>query len=110
MMDRQDLKQAVEVHQEYLKQFPSSLVGHHNLAEMYLELAQTESLSWLDAARQQCDQALIINKDDHYSHALLAKIYLLQKKPRLAVLEAQLAFEIQPNTQYRELIDQANSN
>jgi len=107
MMDGQDQKKAIKVLQNYLFQYPGSLDGRHRLAELYLDLAQTESLSWLDAARQQCDQALIKDKDDHYSHALLARIYLLQEKPRLAALEAQLAFEIHPNTEYRELVDQA---
>ena len=107
MMDGQDQKQAIKVLQNYLYQFPKAIDGRHYLAELYINLAQVESLSWLDAARQQCEQALIADGDDHYSHALLARIYLLQEKPRLAVLEAQLAFEINPNTQYRELVDQA---
>ena len=107
MMDGQDTKQAVKVLQNYLYHFPKAIEGRHRLAELYMELARTESLSWLDAAKQQCDQALILNTDDHYSHALLAQIYLLQEKPRLAILEAQLAFEISPNTAYRELVDQA---
>ncbi len=109
MMKGQDAKQAVKVLQNYLYHFPESIEGRHSLAELYLDLARIESLSWLDAARQQCEQVLITNSDDHYSHALLAHIYLLQEKPRLAVLEAQLAFEINPNTEYRELVDQAKS-
>ena len=107
MVQDQDQKQAVKVLQNYLYHFPQVIEARHRLAELYIELARSESLSWLDAARQQCDQALISNQDDHYSHALLAKIYLLQEKPRLAILEAQLAFEINPNTEYRELVDQA---
>ncbi len=107
MMQDQDQKQAVKVLQNYLYHFPQVIEGRHRLAELYIDLARAESLSWLDAALQQCDQALISDQDDHYSHALLAKIYLLQKKPRLAILEAQLAFEINPNTEYRELVDQA---
>ncbi len=107
MMEDQDQKQAVKVLQNYLYHFPQVIEGRHRLAELYIDLARAESLSWLDAARQQCDQALITDQNDHYSHALLAKIYLLQEKPRLAILEAQLAFEINPNTEYRELVDQA---
>ncbi len=107
MMDGQDKKTAINVLRDYLDHFPNAIEGRHQLAELYLDLAQIESLSWLDAAKQQCEQALIINTDDHYSHGLLARIYLLQEKPRLAILEAQLAFEINPNTQYRELVDQA---
>ncbi|NQV16695.1 tetratricopeptide repeat protein, partial [bacterium] len=107
MMKDQDSKQAVKVLQNYLYHFPAEVEGRHRLAELYLDLARIESLSWLDAARQQCEQALITDGDDHYSHALLAQIYLLQEKPRLAILEAQLAFEINPNTEYRELVDQA---
>ena len=107
MMNGQDIKQAVKVLQNYLYHFPDAIEGRHRLAELYLDLAQTESISWLDAARQQCEQALITDKDDHYSHATLARIYLLQEKPRLAILEAQLAFEINPNTEYGELVDQA---
>ncbi|NQV15841.1 tetratricopeptide repeat protein [bacterium] len=107
MVDGQDKKQAVKVLQNYLFNFPDAIDGRHRLSELYLDLAQVESLSWLDAARQQCEQALITDKDDHYSHALLARIYLLQEKPRLAVLEAQLAFEINPNTEYGELVDRA---
>jgi len=107
MMEDQDQKQAVKVLQKYLYHFPQVIEGRHRLAELYIDLARAESLSWLDAARQQCDQALITDQNDHYSHALLAKIYLLQEKPRLAILEAQLAFEINPNTEYRELVDQA---
>ena len=107
MMKDQDTKQAVKVLQNYLYHFPEATPGRHRLAELYIDLARVESLSWLDAARQQCEQALITENDDHYSHALLAQIYLLQEKPRLAILEAQLAFEINPNTQYRELVDQA---
>ncbi len=107
MMKDQDQLQAVKVLQNYLYHFPEAIEGRHRLAELYIDLARTESLSWLDAARQQCEQALITDNDDHYSHALLARIYLLQEKPRLAILEAQLAFEIHPNTEYRELVDQA---
>ena len=107
MMKDQDQKEAVKVLQNYLYHFPQVIEGRHHLAELYIDLARSESLSWLDAARQQCDQALITDQNDHYSHALLAKIYLLQKKPRLAILEAQLAFEMNPNTEYRELVDQA---
>jgi len=107
MMDGQETKAAIKVLQNYLYHFPNAIDGRHHLAELYLDLAQIESLSWLDAARQQCEQALITDTNDHYSHGLLARIYLLQEKPRLAILEAQLAFEINPNTQYRELIDQA---
>ena len=107
MMQGQDIKQAIKVLQNYLYHFPEAVQGRHRLSELYLDLARTESLSWLDAARAQCEQALITENDDHYSHALLAQIYLLQEKPRLAILEAQLAFEINPNTQYRELVDQA---
>ena len=107
MMKDQDQKEAVKVLQRYLSHFPQVIEGRHRLAELYIDLARSESLSWLDAARQQCDQALITDQNDHYSHALLAKIYLLQEKPRLAILEAQLAFEINPNTEYRELVDQA---
>lgn len=107
MMRDQDQKQAVKVLQNYLYHFPEAIEGRHSLAELYIDLARSESLSWLDAARQQCEQALLTNNDDHYSHALLAQIYLLQEKPRLAILEAQLAFEINPNTEYRELVDQA---
>jgi len=107
MMDGQDQKEAVKVLQNYLYHFPQVIEGRHRLAELYIDLARAESLSWLDAARQQCDQALLADQNDHYSHALLAKIYLLQDKPRLAILEAQLAFEINPNTEYRELVDQA---
>ncbi|MCF7825978.1 MAG: tetratricopeptide repeat protein [Candidatus Marinimicrobia bacterium] len=107
MMKEQDQKAAVKVLQNYLYHFPQIVEARHRLAELYIDLARSESLSWLDAARQQCDQALISDQNDHYSHALLAKIYLLQEKPRLALLEAQLAFEINPNTEYRELVDQA---
>jgi len=107
MMDGQDTKEAIKVLQSYLNHFPQIIEARHRLAELYLDLSTTESLSWLDAARQQCDQALITDQNDHYSHALLAQIYLLQDKPRLAVLEAQLAFEINPNTEYRELVDRA---
>ncbi len=107
MVKGQNQKDAIEVLQSYLRHFPDDANTRHHLAELYIELAKTESLSWLDAARQQCDQALITNTDDHYSHALLARIYLLQEKPRLAILEAQLAFEINPTTEYRELVDQA---
>ena len=107
MMKDQDQKQAVKVLQNYLTHFPEAMQARHRLAELYIDLARSESLSWLDAAKQQCEQALITNQEDHYSHALLAQIYLLQEKPRLAILEAQLAFEINPNTEYRELIDQA---
>jgi len=107
MMKNQDQKQAVKVLQNYLYHFPEATQARHRLAELYIDLARSESLSWLDAARQQCEQALITDQEDHYSHALLAQIYLLQEKPRLAILEAQLAFEINPNTEYRELIDQA---
>jgi len=107
MMDDQDTKEAVKVLQNYLYHFPQIIEARHKLAELYIDLATSESLSWLDAARQQCDQALITDQNDHYSHALLARIYLLQDKPRLAILEAQLAFEINPNTEYRELVDQA---
>lgn len=107
MMKGQDRKQAVKVLQNYLYHFPEVIEGRHRLAELYIDLARAEGLAWLDAARQQCDQALITDGNDHYSHALLAKIYLLQEKPRLAILEAQLAFEINPNTEYRELVDQA---
>ncbi len=107
MINDQETKQAVKVLQNYLYHFPEAIDGRHYLAELYLDLALKESLSWLDAARQQCEQALISDSNDHYSHALLARIYLLQEKPRLAILEAQLAFEINPNTEYRELVDQA---
>ncbi len=107
MINDQETKQAVKVLQNYLYHFPEAIDGRHYLAELYLDLALKESLSWLDAARQQCEQALISDSNDHYSHALLARIYLLQEKPRLAILEAQLAFEIHPNTEYRELVDQA---
>ena len=107
MMKDQDQKLAVKVLQNYLYHFPEAIQGRHRLAELYIDLARAESLSWLEAAMQQCEQALITDTEDHYSHALLAKIYLLQEKPRLAILEAQLAFEINPNTEYRELIDQA---
>lgn len=107
MIEGQDIKQAVKVLQNYLYHYPDAIKGRHHLAELYINLAQIESLSWLDAARQQCEQALIRDNDDHFSHALLARIYLLQEKPRLAILEAQLAFEINPNTEYRELVDQA---
>jgi tetratricopeptide (TPR) repeat protein len=107
MIRGQDQKEAIKVLQTYLSHFPQVTEARHRLAELYIDLAKSESLSWLEAARQQCDQALLADQDDHYSHALLAKIYLLQEKPRLAVLEAQLAFEINPNTEYRELVDQA---
>ncbi len=107
MMKNQDQKKAVQVLQKYLSHFPQIVEARHRLAELYIDLARSESLSWLDAARQQCDQALISDQNDHYSHALLARIYLLKEKPRLALLEAQLAFEINPNTEYRELVDQA---
>ena len=107
MVREQDTKKAIGVLQTYLYHFPDALDARHKLAEQYLELAQTESLSWLDAAKQQCEKALIIDSNDHRSHALLARIYLLQEKPRLAILAAQLAFEINPTTEYRELVDQA---
>jgi len=107
MVNKQETKAAVSVLQTYLYHFPNALEGRHMLAERYLELAQTESLSWLDASKQQCEKALITDSNDHVSHGLLARIYLLQEKPRLAVLAAQLAFEISPTTEYRELVDQA---
>jgi tetratricopeptide (TPR) repeat protein len=107
MVKEQEAKAAVKVLQTYLYHFPNAIEGRHLLAEQYLELAQTESISWLDAARQQCEKALITDSNDHVSHGMLARIYLLQEKPRLAVLAAQLAFEISPTTEYRELIDQA---
>ena len=107
MVRERDKKEAIEVLKTYLNQFPDAVTARHDLAELYIDLAQEESLSWLDAAKQQCEQALLTNGDDDYSHALLARIYLLQEKPRLAVLEAQLAFEINPITAYRELVDQA---
>ncbi len=97
----------IKAYQRYTKEFPNDLVGQHRLQDIYLELATMESISWLDAARQACDRALLLDKDDHVSHANMARIYLLQEKPRLAILEAQLAFEIQPTSEYRELIDQA---
>ena len=107
MVKEQEPKAAIKVLQSYLFHFPHAIDGRHRLAEQYLELAQTESVSWLDAAKQQCEKALITDSNDHFSHGLLARIYLLQEKPRLAVLAAQLAFEISPTTEYRELIDQA---
>jgi len=107
MVNGQDKKDAIQVIKTYLSHFPDALEARHHLAELYIDLAQTESLSWLEAAKQQCEKALMIDNDDHYGHALLARIYLLKKKPRLALLEAQLAFEINPNTTYRELMDQA---
>jgi tetratricopeptide (TPR) repeat protein len=107
MIRERDKKEAVDVLKVYLNYFPDAIDARHALAELYINLAQEESLSWLDAARQQCEQALLSNGDDHYGHALLARIYLLEEKPRLAVLEAQLAFEINPITEYRELVDQA---
>ncbi|MCF7808215.1 MAG: tetratricopeptide repeat protein [Candidatus Marinimicrobia bacterium] len=107
MIRERESKEAIDVLKTYLKYFPDATEARHSLAELYIDLAQKESLSWLDAALQQCDQALLTNSDDHYGHALRAQIYLLQEKPRLAVLEAQLAFEINPVTQYRELVDQA---
>jgi len=107
MIRERDKKEAIDVLKIYLNHFPEATRARHDLAELYIDLAQEESLSWLDAARQQCEQALLSNSDDHYGHALLARIYLLQEKPRLAVLEAQLAFEINPITEYRELVDQA---
>lgn len=107
MIRERDSKEAIDVLKVYLSLFPDATDARHSLAELYINLAQAESLSWLDAALQQCDQALLTNSDDHYGHALRARIYLLQEKPRLAVLEAQLAFEINPITAYRELVDQA---
>ena len=107
MVKNRDKKEAIDVLKAYLDHFPNALDARHQLASLYIELAQEESLSWLDAARQQCDQALLLDRNDHYSHALLARIYLLQEKPRLAVLEAQLAFEISPIAEYRELVDRA---
>ncbi len=107
IVDGRDKKQAIKILQDYLVQFPDAMDGRHRISELYIDLARVESLSWLDAARQQCEQALITDNDDHYSHALLARIYILQEKPRLAVLEAQLAFEINPNTEYLNLVDQA---
>ncbi|MCF7823887.1 MAG: tetratricopeptide repeat protein [Candidatus Marinimicrobia bacterium] len=107
MINDQDKKEAIQAIKNYLNHFPEVTTARHSLAELYIDLAQTESLSWLEAARQQCEQALAMENEDHYSHALLARIYLLQEKPRLALLEAQLAFEINPNSTYRELVDQA---
>jgi tetratricopeptide (TPR) repeat protein len=107
MLKDQDKLGAIKVIKNYLQHFPKASKARHRLAELYIDLAKTESLSWLEAARQQCDQALITDQNDHYSHSLLATIYLLQEKPRLAILEAQLAFEINPITAYRELVDQA---
>jgi Tfp pilus assembly protein PilF len=97
----------IKVHQRYNTSFPNDLGGYHRLTKIYIDLALEEGLSWLDAAKNQCDNALLIDGDDHVSHANLARIYLLQEKPRLAVLEAQLAFEIQPSSDYRELVDRA---
>ena len=107
MVRERDKKEAIDVLKAYLTHFPAATGARHDLAELYIDLATEESLSWLDAALQQCDQALLSNDDDHYAHALRARIYLLQEKPRLAVLEAQLAFEINPITAYGELVDQA---
>jgi len=87
--------------------FPEDLHGRQSLAWAYLELAELDSPTWLEVARQQCEQVLIIDSDDHWSHYLLGRLYLLQKKPRLALLEAQLAFEIKPISRYLELIDRA---
>lgn len=98
---------AIRVHQRYSKQFPDDLNGHHRLTELYIDLALQEGLSWLDAARAQCDKAFLVSSDDAVSHANMARIYLLQEKPRLALLEAQLAFEIQPTSEFRELVDRA---
>ena len=102
-----DRRTVIKIHQRFNKLFPEDLEGYHRLTDLYLELATSESLSWLDAARQQCERALLLDKNDHKSHASLARIYLYQEKPRLAILQAQLAFEIQPSAEYRELIDQA---
>jgi len=107
MIKDQEKQDAIQVIKSYLNFYPDASDARHDLANLYIDLAQVESLSWLEAARQQCEQAIMINGNDHYAHALLARIYLLQEKPRLATLEAQLAFEINPITVYRELVDQA---
>ncbi len=102
-----NLQAAIEIHQAYNQLFKKDLDGYHRLASLYLDLAMQEGLSWLDAAKNQCDQALLLDDDDAVSHGNLARIYLLQQKPRLAILEAQLAFEIHPSSEYRELVDRA---
>ena len=107
MEEDSNYQEIIRAFQRYTKEFPNDLRGYHRLADIYLDLATQESVSWLEAARQACDKALLLDRDDHYSHANMARIYLLQNKPRLAILEAQLAFEILPTTEYRELIDQA---
>ena len=105
--DVQTYMEFVTAIKNYRSHFPEDIWGRGSLAWAYLELAELDSPTWLEVAKQQCEQVLAIDGDDHWSHYLLGRLYLLQKKPRLALLEAQLAFEIEPLSRYLELIDRA---
>jgi len=98
----------IPILKSFLSQFPEVIYAQHWLTNIYIQLAELDGLYWLEAAKQQCEKTLALDGDDHYSHYALGTIYLLQKKPRLALLEAQLAFEMNPLSMYSELIDRAN--
>lgn len=106
--DVQDYMHEIPILKSFLSQFPEVIYAQHWLTNIYIQLAELDGLYWLEAAKQQCEKTLALDGDDHYSHYALGTIYLLQKKPRLALLEAQLAFEMNPLSMYSELIDRAN--
>ena len=105
--DVQDYMDEIPVLQSFLSQYPKAIYAQHWLTNIYSQLAELDGLYWLEAAKQQCEKTLALDGDDHYSHYALGMIHLLQKKPRLALLEARLAFEMNPNPTYLELIDRA---
>jgi len=103
----QDYMDEIPILKSFLSQFPEVIYARHWLTNIYSQLAELDGLYWLEAAKQQCEKTLALDGDDHYSHYALGMIHLLQKKPRLALLEARLAFEMNPDPTYLELIDRA---
>jgi tetratricopeptide (TPR) repeat protein len=103
----QDYMELIPAIKNFHSHYPDVIDAQHWLANVYFQLAELDGLYWLEAAKKQCKKVLAVDSNDHYSHYVLGRVYLLEEKPRLALLEAQLAFEMKPSSEYSELIDRA---
>lgn len=105
--DVQSYMEDVPIIKNFVSHFPKEIYARRWLVNIYFDLAELDGIYWLEAAKQQCEKILAMDENNHYSHYALGRIYFEQKKPRLALIEAQIAFEMNPKSTYLELIDEA---
>lgn len=104
-----ELDYRIEQTKSYLKDFPGDNDARQILGELYIQNSRSGGTIWLDAAEQTYKSILSANPENHLAHARLAAIYLLKDKPQLALLRAQMAFEIDPTAEYAALVNRAEA-